>query len=94
MGKAILILEAEKTADGQALIVDGKKIKYLSEKEPKNLPWKNLEIDVVVESSGFFASFEKSKAHLDAGAKRRGDLGAGQRRSGGNCRGNRAFGNQ
>lgn len=45
-------------------------IKYFSEKEPGKLPWKELGVDVVVESTGFFASVEKSKAHLEAGAKR------------------------
>ncbi|MDO8564770.1 MAG: glyceraldehyde 3-phosphate dehydrogenase NAD-binding domain-containing protein [bacterium] len=45
-------------------------IKYLSEKEPSKLPWGELGVDVVVESTGFFASAEKSQAHLDAGAKR------------------------
>ncbi|TSC85220.1 MAG: glyceraldehyde-3-phosphate dehydrogenase, type I [Parcubacteria group bacterium Gr01-1014_17] len=45
-------------------------IKYLSEKEPAKLPWKELGVDVVVESTGFFASAEKARAHLDAGAKR------------------------
>lgn len=69
-GKSGFEITTEKTANESFLIVDGKKIKYLSEKEPNNLPWKNLDIDVVVESSGFFTSYEKSKAHLDAGAKR------------------------
>ncbi|MSU56265.1 MAG: aldehyde dehydrogenase [Candidatus Taylorbacteria bacterium] len=45
-------------------------IKYLSEKEPSNLPWAELKVDVVVESTGFFASAELSQAHIDAGAKR------------------------
>ena len=58
-GKSDFDIRAEKTADGNALIIDGKKIQYFSEKEPKNLPWKNLDTDVVVESSGFFASYEK-----------------------------------
>ena len=49
--------------------VDGKEIKVFTEKEPANLPWKSLDIDVVVESTGFFAN-DASKAHLDAGAKR------------------------
>src|SRR3989344_6419539 len=40
-------------------------VKYLSEKEPAKLPWKELNVDVVVESTGFFASVEKSQAHLD-----------------------------
>ena len=56
-GKSDFDIVTEKTADEQALIVDGKKIKYFCEKDPKNLPWKNLDIDVVVESSGFFTSY-------------------------------------
>jgi len=52
------------------LKANDKEIKYLSEREPSNLPWKDLKIDVVLESTGVFASYEKSKAHLDAGAKR------------------------
>ncbi len=53
-----------------ALIVEGKKVLYVSEKDPALLPWKDLDIDVVVESSGFFSSYEKSQAHLQAGAKK------------------------
>ncbi len=56
--------------DGKAIIIDGKEVLMLSEKEPVNLPWKELDIDVVVESTGFFTSFEKAKAHIDAGAKK------------------------
>lgn len=56
--------------DGKAIIVDNKEILFVSEKEPNSLPWKDLDIDVVVESTGLFTSFEKSKAHLDAGAKK------------------------
>lgn len=52
------------------LIVDGKKIKFISEKDATKLPWKDLEIDVVIESTGVYESFEKAKAHLDAGAKK------------------------
>ncbi|HEY4500569.1 MAG TPA: type I glyceraldehyde-3-phosphate dehydrogenase [Candidatus Paceibacterota bacterium] len=52
------------------LLVDGKKIFYLSEKEPSELPWKKLNIDVVVESTGLFTSYDKAKVHLDVGAKR------------------------
>lgn len=69
-GKSDFEIATEETAGESFLIVDGKKIKYLSEKEPNNLPWKDLDIDVVVESSGFFTSYEKSKSHLEAGAKR------------------------
>ena len=52
------------------LILGDKEILFLSEKDPINLPWKNLNIDVVVESTGFFTTYEKAKAHLDAGARR------------------------
>ncbi|MBI2587850.1 type I glyceraldehyde-3-phosphate dehydrogenase [Candidatus Azambacteria bacterium] len=51
------------------LKVNGKEIKVLAEKEPEKLPWKNLGIDIVVESTGFFASYEKAAKHLTAGAK-------------------------
>ncbi len=53
-----------------ALIVDGKLIKVLQEKDPAALPWKDLEIDIAIESTGFFESYEGAKAHLAAGAKR------------------------
>ena len=62
-GKAI---EAKK----DSLVVDGEEIKVFAEKDPANLPWQSLGIDVVVESTGFFTSGEKAKVHLDAGAKR------------------------
>ena len=52
------------------LAVEGKVIRVLQEKDPVNLPWKNLGIDIVVESTGIFESRDKAKAHLDAGAKR------------------------
>lgn len=50
--------------------VNGKKIKVFSEKEPKNLPWKKLGVDVVLECTGFFTDGDLAKAHLDAGAKK------------------------
>ena len=53
-----------------AIVVGNKKIKFLSEKEPTKLPWKDLAVDVVVESTGFFTSYEKAKVHLESGAKR------------------------
>lgn len=55
---------------GDSLIIDGEPVKFISEKEPANLPWKDLNVDVVVESTGFFTEYEKAKAHLDAGARR------------------------
>lgn len=54
---------------GSSLIVDGREVVFLQEREPKNLPWGKLGVDVVVESTGFFASYELSKQHLEAGAK-------------------------
>jgi glyceraldehyde 3-phosphate dehydrogenase len=51
------------------LFVDGREVKFFSEKEPAALPWKDLDIDVVIESTGFFTEYEKAKVHLDAGAK-------------------------
>ncbi len=47
-----------------------KNIQFLQEKDPTKLPWKDLNIDVVVEATGLFESFEKNRAHLQAGAKR------------------------
>lgn len=57
--------------DGKGeLLVDGKSVIVLQEKDPARLPWNALAIDVAVESTGAFESFEKSRAHLAAGAKR------------------------
>ena len=58
------------TAAPGALVVAGKKIPLLSATDPATLPWKDMGIDIVIESTGFFTSFEKSRAHLTAGAKR------------------------
>ena len=52
------------------LIIGGKEVKLCSEKDPAALPWKDLGIDVVVESTGFFTDFTKANAHITAGAKR------------------------
>ena len=53
-----------------ALVVDGRKIRYASEREPEKLPWKEEAVDLVVESTGLFTAYEKAKAHITAGAKR------------------------
>lgn len=55
---------------GQEIIIDGKVVKVLAEKEPTLLPWKDLNVDVVVESTGFFTSYDKANAHIVAGAKK------------------------
>lgn len=57
-------------SDKKALIINNREVEFLSEKNPGDLPWKYLNIDVVVESSGAFTTFKKAKAHIDAGAKR------------------------
>lgn len=55
--------------DGK-LVIGGTEVKFFSEKDPSLLPWKDLAIDVVVESTGLFTSYEKAQAHVVAGAKR------------------------
>ncbi len=52
------------------IVVNGKKIKIYAERDPENLPWKELEIEIVVESTGLFRAKEKASKHLKAGAKR------------------------
>ena len=56
--------------DGDTLVVDGRRIRVLAERDPANLPWKELEVDLVLESTGRFTSAEAAKAHLDAGARK------------------------
>lgn len=56
--------------DDQNLIVDGKKVQVLAEKDPALLPWKDQNIDVVIESTGFFVDPAKAQAHVTAGARK------------------------
>ena len=60
----------EVSATADAIVVDGRKIKVLQERDPAKLPWKDLGVDIVVESTGFFTDATKAKAHRDAGAKK------------------------
>jgi glyceraldehyde 3-phosphate dehydrogenase (phosphorylating) len=61
----------EVAASGEeALIIDGKEMRVLSERDPAVLPWKDLKVDVVVESTGLFTSKEKAVKHIDAGASK------------------------
>lgn len=56
--------------DGENIIVNGKKIQLLSEKDPAKLPWEALDIDVVIESTGRFTDKSAAQAHINAGAKK------------------------
>lgn len=60
----------EVTYNDEGIVVDGKEIKIYAEKDPKDLPWKELDVDVVLECTGFFTSREKASAHIEAGAKK------------------------
>lgn len=62
--------DAKVEAEGGFLVIDGHKIRVLSEKDPAKLPWKELEVDYVVESTGLFTKKEDAQKHLQAGAKR------------------------
>lgn len=64
------IFNAKITSDADSITANGKKVKVLAEKDPIDLPWKDLGVDVVIESTGFFTDGEKAKAHIDAGAKK------------------------
>ncbi len=56
--------------DGDTLVVDGRRIRVLAERDPKDLPWKELGVEIVLESTGRFATASAAQAHLDAGAER------------------------
>ncbi|WP_347347096.1 type I glyceraldehyde-3-phosphate dehydrogenase [Nigerium sp.] len=60
----------EVSHDDDGITVDGKHIKVLAERDPANLPWGDLGVEVVVESTGFFTDGTKAKAHIDGGAKK------------------------
>jgi len=69
-GKSGLNVSIKENNENAVLVVNGKEIIFLSEKNPADLPWKDLNIDVVLEATGFFTEFAKAKLHLDAGASR------------------------
>ncbi len=58
------------TAGEDSITVDGQTIKIYAQRDPKDLPWKDLDVDVVLECTGFFASKDKASAHITAGAKK------------------------
>ena len=58
------------SASEDSIIVDGKSFKIYAQRDPKELPWQELGVDVVLECTGFFTSVEKAQAHIDAGARK------------------------
>ena len=56
--------------DGDHMVVDGDRIRVVAQRDPAQLPWKDLKVDVVLECTGFFTSKEKASAHLKGGAKK------------------------
>lgn len=67
-GRSNLDIQVDKAAS--TFIINGKTVKYISEKDPSLLPWKDNSVDIVLECTGLFTSYEKAGAHLKAGAKR------------------------
>lgn len=62
--------DREVKIDGDSLVIGGKKIKVLAEKDPAKLSWKDLGVDVVLECTGLFTKIDDAKKHIDAGAKK------------------------
>ncbi len=60
----------EVTVDGSDLVVDGVHLRFFSERDPANLPWKELGAEIVIESTGLFTDREKAQAHISAGAQK------------------------
>ena len=63
-------LDADVQLEGDTIVVNGKPITVLADRDPANLPWGELGVDIVIESTGFFTKAEAAKKHLDAGAKK------------------------
>ena len=64
------ILKADIEVEGNVIVVNGKRIQIISEKDPGKLPWKDLGVDIVFESTGLFRDRSQASKHLDAGAKK------------------------
>ena len=63
-------LDASVEIDGSNLIVGGRKVRFLAERDPANLPWKQMEVDIALECTGIFTDKEKASLHLKAGARK------------------------
>jgi glyceraldehyde 3-phosphate dehydrogenase len=64
------VLKAEVKVEGNNIMVDGKGTRIISEKDPGRIPWKDLDVDIVLECTGLFRDRPKASKHLDAGAKK------------------------
>ncbi|MBR5783955.1 MAG: type I glyceraldehyde-3-phosphate dehydrogenase [Bacteroidales bacterium] len=62
--------DGEVAVDGEYLVINGRRIRVYAEKDPANLPWKELGVDIVIESTGLFKNREKMMKHINAGAKK------------------------
>lgn len=67
---SVQVRPAQEGVDSDVLVIDDREVKFFSEKDPANLPWRDLNIDIVIESTGFFTDYAKAQAHITAGAKR------------------------
>ncbi|ARF16352.1 glyceraldehyde-3-phosphate dehydrogenase [Sporosarcina ureae] len=64
------VFDGEIVADENAIVVDGKRVQLISERDPSKLPWKELGVEIVIESTGVFNSRDKAALHLESGAKK------------------------
>lgn len=64
------IFNADVSSEGEYLVVNGKKIRVFAEKDPSALPWKEQQVDIVIECTGIFSTTEKASKHIEAGAKK------------------------
>lgn len=64
------VIKGNVTHEEKAIVINGKRIPVFAEKDPANLPWKNLEVDIVIESTGFFLDRQTAGKHITAGAKK------------------------
>ena len=63
--------DGEVSSSGDSITINGKNIKVIAERDPANLPWKNLGVDVVIESTGLFTDAEKARKHIDGGGAKK-----------------------
>lgn len=64
-------LDAEVTVDGDNIVVNGRRVRILAQRDPASLPWGELGVEIVVESTGFFTDASKARAHIDGGGAKR-----------------------